>query len=51
MFFDGNKIINKDIPLPNYELTTVIKKVFNNNTLKVIIIAPHRLKMEGALIL
>jgi hypothetical protein len=31
MFFDGNKVINKDIPLPNYELTTVIKKDVNNN--------------------
>jgi hypothetical protein len=31
MFFDGNKVINKDFPLPNYELTTVIKKAVNNN--------------------
>ena len=31
MFFDGNKVINKDVQLPNYELTTVIKKAVNNN--------------------
>ena len=26
-----NKVINKDVQLPNYELTTVIKKAVNNN--------------------
>ena len=30
MKFNGTKVINKDIQLPNYELTTVIKKVVNN---------------------
>ena len=31
MKFDGSKVINKDFQLPNYELTTVIKKDVNNN--------------------
>ena len=33
MNFDGNKVINKDIQLPNYKLITVIKKVVNNNNI------------------
>jgi hypothetical protein len=33
MHFDGKKIINSDAPTQNYELTTVIKKVINNNNL------------------
>jgi hypothetical protein len=31
MNFDGNRVFNTDVQLPNYELTTVIKKVINNN--------------------
>ena len=31
MHFNGKKIINSDAPTQNYELTTVIKKVINNN--------------------
>ena len=29
--FDGKKIINSKLNLPNYELTAVIKKAFNYN--------------------
>ena len=45
MMFDGNRIINNDIPLPNYELTTVIKKVVNNNN--VIFIAYCKSFIDG----
>jgi hypothetical protein len=31
MYFDGNRVFKTDVQLPNYELTTVIKKVINNN--------------------
>ena len=46
MNFDGNKIFNTDIQLLNYELTSVIKKIIDNNN-KVVFVAYCKSFIDG----